>query len=237
MKNKITLFAAILFASITSTAQMGLGTISGYTFEKADSTKVVPLTKVWIETASGIQATKATIEGRYKLEGVKPGTYNLYTKGLGFDTMLVVGVKVDPDGITTVDVFSTANNVLAAVPVIFNRVKIEKDIIKLKILTEDIENSVFMRNPLELLGGTSSEIQMTEGSNDIIIRGSRPGDAIYYIDGIKMTDMGTIPGVAIGGLEAYTGGIPAKYGDTTGGVVVLQTKGYFDLYYAWKARQ
>jgi hypothetical protein len=27
----------------------------------------------------------------------------------------------------------------------------------------------------------------------------------------------------------YTGGIPAKYGDTMGGVVVLETKGYFDL--------
>ena len=48
--------------------------------------------------------------------------------------------------------------------------------------------------------------------------------------------MGSIPGVAVQGLEAYTGGIPAKYGDTTGGVVVLETKGYCDLYYAWKAR-
>ena len=54
---------------------------------------------------------------------------------------------------------------------------------------------------------------------------------------MKADNISSIPGAALRGLEAYTGGIPAKYGDTTGGVVVLETKGYFDLYYAWKARQ
>ena len=48
--------------------------------------------------------------------------------------------------------------------------------------------------------------------------------------------MTSVPGVSIGALEAYTGGIPAKYGDTTGGVIVLETKSYFDLYNAWKYR-
>jgi len=38
-------------------------------------------------------------------------------------------------------------------------------------------------------------------------------------------------------MEAYTGGIPAKYGDTTGGVVILETLSYFDLYNAWLAGQ
>jgi hypothetical protein len=28
----------------------------------------------------------------------------------------------------------------------------------------------------------------------------------------------------------YAGGIPAKYGDAMGGVIVLETKSYFDLY-------
>lgn len=237
MKNKMTVFLIALFTAFASSAQLGLGTISGYTYKAKDSSSVTAYTKVWIETESGVQNAKSDFDGKYKINAIKPGTYNLYTKGVGLDTMMIVGVKVDPDGITTVDVYSTENNMLAAVPVIFNRIKIEKDIIKIKIQTEDIENSVFMRSPLELLGGTASDVQITEGTGEIIIRGSRPGDAIYYIDGVKMTDMGSIPGIAISGLEAYTGGIPAKYGDTTGGVVVLQTKGYFDLYYAWKARQ
>jgi outer membrane receptor protein involved in Fe transport len=43
-----------------------------------------------------------------------------------------------------------------------------------------------------------------------------------------------VPGSSIGGVTVYTGGIPAKYGDTTGGVIILETKSYFDLYREWK---
>jgi outer membrane receptor protein involved in Fe transport len=31
-------------------------------------------------------------------------------------------------------------------------------------------------------------------------------------------------------VSIYTGGLPAKYGDTTGGVVAVETKTYFDFY-------
>lgn len=30
-------------------------------------------------------------------------------------------------------------------------------------------------------------------------------------------------------IKVYTGGIPARYGDVTGGVVAVETKGYFDV--------
>jgi hypothetical protein len=43
-----------------------------------------------------------------------------------------------------------------------------------------------------------------------------------------MTNEMNIPGRAIGSIIAYSGGIPAKYGDFTGGVVVIETKSYFD---------
>lgn len=219
------------------TAQVGLGTISGYVYEALDSGKVIPISRMWVETESGNRYSKSDLDGRFKFDALKPGVYNLYAAPSGFDTTVVAGVEVSPDGITTVDMFCTNDNVMGVVYVDFNRVKIEKDIQRIRILTEDIEHSVFIRDPKGLLAGTSSDIQQVEGSNDVIIRGSRPGDAIYYIDGVKAVDMSSVPGASIQGLEAYTGGIPAKYGDTTGGVVVLETKSYFDLYYAWKARQ
>ena len=37
-----------------------------------------------------------------------------------------------------------------------------------------------------------------------------------------------IPGIAVGSVKVYTGGIPAAYGDVTGGVIVVETKSYFD---------
>lgn len=218
-------------------AQGGLGRISGYVYEAKDSSTTVPISRLWIETESGKMNAQADFDGSYKIDAIKPGTYNLYATELTHDTIIVAGVVVRPDAFTTVDVFLPQDKMLTAVVVNYGAVKIEKDIQHITILTEDISRSPFIRDPKGLLAGAVSDIQMPEGSNDIIIRGSRPGDAIYYIDGVKATDMSSVPGIAIQGLQAYTGGIPAKYGDTTGGVVVLETKGYFDLYYAWKSRR
>lgn len=236
MNLRITIIIAFLGLSNFLGAQVNLGTISGYVYEASDSTTAIPLCRMWIETESGNRYSKTDLDGKYKMDAIKPGTYNLYTAAMGFDTTMVGGVEVKPDGITTVNVYPTDDNVIGVVYVDFNRVKIEKDINRIQVLTEDIEHSPYIRDPKGLLSGMSSDIQQVEGTGNVIIRGSRPGDAIFYIDGVKAEDMSSIPGIAIQGLEAYTGGIPAKYGDTTGGVVVLETKGYFDLYYAWKAR-
>ena len=114
---------------------------------------------------------------------------------------------------------------------------IDQDVQKIMIKTEDIGHSLNVRNPKELFASMNSDIIIQEGTSDVIIRGSRPGDAIYYVDGVKSRDLNGVPGVAIGSMMGYSGGIPAKYGDTTGGVIALETKSYFDLYYAWLAGQ
>jgi hypothetical protein len=38
-------------------------------------------------------------------------------------------------------------------------------------------------------------------------------------------------------MMVFTGGLPAKYGDTMGGAIVVETKGYFELYRSWLAAQ
>ena len=87
-----------------------------------------------------------------------------------------------------------------------------------------------------MLATMSSDIQLT-ANNEIVIRGARPGDLLYLIDGVKTSEIGSMPSAAIGRINVYTGGIPAKYGDTLGGVVVMETQSYFDLYRSWKAQQ
>lgn len=218
-------------------AQVTTGTISGYVFE-SDSVTIIPFAKLWVETESGKRYTKADLDGKYKIDALKPGVYNLSATAMNFDTLTIAEIRVNPDGITTVNMpVPVDSKVLGPVIIVYTPPMINKDTPRLLIDVQDIENSPYVRDPKALLVGTSSEVNQMEGTSDIIIRGSRPGDAIFYIDGVKANDMSAVPGVAIQGLEAYTGGIPAKYGDTTGGVVVLETKSYFDLYYAWKARQ
>ena len=237
MKLVVLMTALFLGVGNLLNAQVTTGTIMGKVLEM-DSATVMPFARVYIE----YQGTKTSVlcdeNGRYKMDGLTPGIYFVGATFAGAKQARYGDVPVTPEGITFLDLVMPRDSMLAEVPVFtYRNPLIDINIPKLTISTEDIEHSPYIRNPLTLLSSVSSDVKMEEGSGQILIRGSRPGDAVYYIDGVKLTDMNSVPGVAIGSMEAYTGGIPAKYGDTTGGVVILETKSYFDLYNAWLAGQ
>jgi hypothetical protein len=215
-------------------AQVTTGRISGRVFE-SDSTTVLPGAKVWVDTENGPVGVMCDMEGRYTIDALKPGVYNIHARFVGLSDLTVSAVEVSPDAITFLDL--ALSRTLKEVIVTWTPPLLVRELPRVRVLTEDIAHSPNIRNPKALLAGVSSDIQLVEGSGEVIIRGSRPGDAVYYVDGVKVTDLTALPGVAIGSMEAYTGGIPAKYGDTTGGVVILETKSYFDLYNAWLAGQ
>jgi hypothetical protein len=46
------------------------------------------------------------------------------------------------------------------------------------------------------------------------------------VDNVKIIGELNVPAGAIAEIIVYSGGIPARYGDVTGGVVVITTKSY-----------
>lgn len=234
MKAIITLIAFAFLGNLAN-AQGNLATLSGTVYDGEAKINTIPFAQVWVETESGIRKVVSNVDGRYKIDALKPGFYQVFSKTSGYDTLKLGRVELLSGSIATIDPCFQIGKIFDEV--IVGRPLIAKDLPKIIIPTEDIEHSPYIRDPKGLIVGTSSDVQQVEGTGDLIVRGSRPGDAIYYIDGVKATDMSAVPGVAIRGLQAFTGGIPANYGDTMGGVIVLETKGYFDLYYAWKANQ
>lgn len=238
MKTRIKLMLAGILLTGSLNAQVNLGSIKGVVQDDEDRT--IPMAKIWIE-GGGADAVrlKADLDGKFHFEALKPGIYNLYAHAVGKDTLMMSKVQVKPDEITNLGAIRLEMNSIMKGPIIveYHEPMIKKDIAKISIPLEDIAHSPNIRNPKELFVSMNSDIQMVEGTSDVIIRGSRPGDAVYYVDGVKSADLNGVPGVGIGSMTGYTGGIPAKYGDTTGGVIVLETKSYFDLYYAWKARK
>ena len=65
---------------------------------------------------------------------------------------------------------------------------------------------------------------ITHTMNGLNFRGSRSDAVYYYIDGIKVIGNPKIPQSAINQLTVYTGGLPANYGDVTGGIISIETK-------------
>jgi len=61
-----------------------------------------------------------------------------------------------------------------------------------------------------------------ESINSVHIRGSRTDATSYYIDGVRVRGV-DVPQSMIGSAQIITGGIPANYGDITGGVISITT--------------
>ena len=56
------------------------------------------------------------------------------------------------------------------------------------------------------------------------MRGARDG-ATYYVDGVRVIGSATVPQSAIDQVEVLLSGTPAMYGDATGGIINMTTKG------------
>ncbi len=222
----------LLVMVFVANAQNGDGTIMGYVYG-SDSTKAVPFAKVWIDYNGSVLGVVTDLNGKYKISAVKPGEYNLHGEALLEGKKSMTGIVVYSESITKLDVY-LPGNMLKEIDVPAKPLLQAENINN--ISRELIKKNINIQDPVRMISDIISDIQVDQ-NNQMIIRGSRPGDVVYFVDGVKQTEMQQVPGVAINSITVYTGGIPAKYGDTTGGVVILNTKSYFDLYYAWKAQQ
>ncbi len=83
-------------------------------------------------------------------------------------------------------------------------------------------NSTPMNSQINLIEPNMGGI--TNTMNGLNFRGSRSDAVNYYIDGIKVIGNPKIPQSAINQLTVYTGGLPANYGDVTGGIISIETK-------------
>lgn len=221
-----------------SLAQGALGDVIGTVVNEKDQS-ILYNARVMTVSNGTIYQARTDVDGRFRISGIPAGTYmfNVIFEG---DTLHNQKAVVPIEGYFN---FGKINfkKTLETDPVFVTH---EKDKITLaygvaseiKLSSEDIAASAVRFDPTAMIASMSSDIKVTD-DGELSFRGSRKGDMIYLIDGVKMTEVTSVPSAAIGGMMVYTGGVPAKYGDTNGGVVVMETKSYFDLYRAWYSMQ
>lgn len=88
------------------------------------------------------------------------------------------------------------------------------------------------RSPVELVAAASPNVYASDGGEDgnLYISGSRSDATLYIIDGIRVIGSSFVPKNAISSITVYTSGIPANFGDVTGGVIEIKTKNYAGIW-------
>ena len=213
----------------------GLGEIHGKVLD--DTGEGIPFCVVRAQQGGTSLGVEADVDGRFALKPLPVGEYEVSVLYPGYQTYLIEGVRVDPGLITRLkDVVLTS----VLKPVVVERYIWEEPLIRpddpsrMVMTTAQIKTNATRKDPVKMIASMTPGVTKARNSDELYFRGSRAGAMAYYVDGVKVT--GTDPGVpsgAINSVSVYTGGLPAKYGDVTGGVVAIETKSYFDL---WQQR-
>jgi hypothetical protein len=178
----------------------------------------------------------ADVDGRFRISEIPAGKYFLKIIYLG-DTMSNIKCDVPIEAFCNLGTIEFESKVLAFDDVVVKpKMKLVLGSLPVKELTsQEISKSPIKFDVKLMASSMSSEIRVDD-DGQLMFRGARKGDMIYVLDGIKCNEVFNVPSCAISRMMVYTGGLPAKYGDTLGGAIVVETKGYFDLYRAWEAQ-
>lgn len=225
----------ITVISISGYAQTGV--IKGKVFDNEGSP--LPYAAVYTEYGDQKVGTITDETGRFTLKPLPSGTYCVHITFNGYHAAVLMDVSVASDKITFMkDVFLKEDITVLDVILVEPRVIDPGETSVKTIDRKEIDRLPSSGNIADIVLNISTEVVKDEKTDKIIMRGSRAGSSSFYVDGIRQGTLGNnLPSQAIGNIRVYSCGIPAKYGDFTGGVIVVESKSYFDYYNQWKAEQ
>ncbi|MEA3504394.1 MAG: TonB-dependent receptor, partial [Bacteroidota bacterium] len=224
LRNLLLTIGVILTTSLFVFSQSG--SLKGKIVDK-DTKEPIPFANIIIEYG-GAQQGGATsdFDGNYSIKPINPGSYSVKTTYVGYRAVQVNDVLISSDKITFLDLElpSTATSLEEVVISSYKVPLISKDKTSSggTVTAEEIE-----KMPNKSVGAIATTVGgvFSEDGGAASIRGQRSGGTVYYIDGIKVQGSANLPESAIDQVTVVLGGVPAKYGDATGGIINIVTKG------------
>ena len=219
-------------------AQSGLGTLKGTVKDDKTSTLIVGA-KVMLMSGTSIKGSTLTDEkGEFQIDAILPGSYDLKVtlKIEGYQDAVTQNVLISTDKITFLEKLT-----LAKPENIKNIDEVKVSRYKIPLINKDggatgatVGREDIARMPIRSAAGVAQSVGgvgTNEGSGEISVRGSRSDATYFYIDGIKVRGSSNLPKAALEEVSVITGGVPANYGDVTGGIISVTTRGPSAVYF------
>ncbi len=222
MRN-ILLTLTLLFSTLVV---MGQTSLRGKVTE-AESGEPVLIGNITLKR-NGVFVTGAQtdLDGNYIISNLDPGTYDVEVSYVGLQTKQVTGVRVEGGKNNNLDVQLADEGIkLGVIDIVDYRVPlIDKDQTSTgqTITSDDIKR--LPTRSIGALAATTAGLTQDDEGGGINIRGSRDNATNYYVDGVRVSNT-QIPETEIDQLQVVTGGLEARYGDVTGGIISITTKG------------
>ena len=231
MTKKLHYILLTLLLTSSYSFSQGLGTIKG-TVSDEDSKAPIWNARITL-TQNGVKKgqAKTDFDGVFQFDALQPGQYDVSfeNKAEGYKPGLRTGVTVSADKYRILnDLYLT-------------KAKDVQDLEEVKVTAykeklidpEGASGGTIGREQLAALPIRSAAeataavagVNRSEADGGISIKGARTSDSYFYIDGIKVRGSSNLPKGALEEVQVITGGLPANYGDVTGGIISITTRG------------
>ena len=227
LRNLLFTIGFVLATSVLVFSQTGSGTLKGKIIDKTTK-EPISFANVVVEVG-GVQVGGSTsdFDGNFTIKPIPPGKVDLKASFVGYKPFMYRGIYVSPDKITFQNLeLEASTTTLNEIEVVDYKVPlISKDQTTSGGTVTSEEISKMANKSAAAVATTVGGVSTDANGNITSMRGQRAGGTVYFIDGMRVTGSTALPQSAIEQVEVILGGTPAAYGDVTGGVINVTTKG------------
>jgi len=220
MRNLLLIFSLLFIAS----ASFGQTAIAGKVSDGETKEELIGANITFSKDGVFVTGASTDFNGNYKVN-IDAGNYSVTTSYIGYSEQTIQGVVVKAEQTTKLDISLSEGVLLDAVEVVEYKVPLidpDNTTSGQTITSKEIRN--LPTKNISALASTAAGLSQVDEGDALTVRGSRADAVDFYIDGIRVRGA-LIPESEIEQLQVITGGIAAKYGDVTGGIISITTKG------------
>ncbi len=176
-----------------------------------------------------ISGTSTDLDGNYFFTDIQAGTYDMEASYVGYAPQRLTGIVINNGKTNRVNFDISDDAILLDLGVEIKAYKVplidQDNTTQGKTITQENIRALPTKQ-VNAIAATTAGISSRDGG-DISVRGSRSNETVYFLDGVRVTG-NLIPQSEIEQLQVVIGGIEARYGDVTGGVISLTSRGPSD---------
>ncbi len=221
-KNFYLLVVGFIFTATTVFAQSG--SLEGKITDKNTGEPVPFANVVAKRNGNQIAGVTSDFDGNYTIKPLDPGTYDISVSFVGYGQVSLEGIVVSSNKITFRDVKISEGIDIEEVVIKDEKPLLDPDNLGGKTVTSEEIKAMPTRSVASVAATAAGVYQSDEGSS-LNVRGSRSEATDYYVDGIKVRGSLALPQSAIEQITVMSSGLSAMYGDATGGIISVTSKG------------
>ena len=202
------------------------GALKGKVLDKT-TREPLPFVNIVVEVGgTNVGGSASDFDGAFMIKPIPPGKYDVKATYIGYKPTMYKGVTIAADNIQFLDIeMESTAQLLETFEVIDYKVPlISKDQTTSGASVTSEEIAKMPNRSANSIASTVGGVFSADGERGRV-RGAREDATVMYIDGIRVQGYSNLPASSIEQVDVVLGGVPAQYGDATGGIINVTTKG------------